>query len=371
MKRILTEFKNSKFHNFIKKHQKYIPIIFFVSGFTFDSLTLGRIDRLYDLIVLSLHMTSLTLTIYLYNLAEDNKWKNTFIEPFQKYFPLAIQFFLGALSSAYVIYYSRSVSLSKTIAFFIILVALLIANEFLKKRISNKYLQFSAYFFVSFTFCTFIIPVLIKVMNTNVFIFSGLVSLILTLALIISLYYLSPSTRAEIRLIKIIGIVFSMYATINLFYFFNLIPPVPLALENAIVAHDIKQKNGKYFVTYETDEWYIFWRSHRLKFIYTPNEKVYLFTSIFAPTDIKKSIFHRWKWYNKNTRKWNFVEDIGYDITGGRDNGYRGYTFKNNIKQGLWKVEVITDEELILGVIDFEIIINPYLQPKGIINKKF
>ena len=371
MKRTLVKFRNSKFRRCIRKHQKYIPLIFFIGGFTFDSLTLGRIDRLYDLTVLSLHMTLLTVTLCLYNLTDDGKWKNTILERYEKYFPLAIQFFFGALSSAFVIYFSRSVSLSKTLSFFIILVTLFIANEFIKNRISNKYLQFSLYFFVSFTFFTFIIPVLVKVVNTNVFIFSGLVSLVFTLLLIIVIYHSSPSTRSEIRIIKIIGIIFLMYTTINLFYFFKLIPPVPLALKSGIAAHQVKLKNNKYIVTYETDEWNVFWREHRLKFIYKPGENVYVFTSIFAPTDINKTIFHRWKWYNGNTQQWEVTDDIGFNITGGRDDGYRGYTFKNNIKKGLWEVEVITEEELILGVVNFEIIINSSLYPIGVVDKEF
>tara|TARA_R110002049_G_scaffold268752_1_gene445509 strand:- start:36957 stop:38075 length:1119 start_codon:yes stop_codon:yes gene_type:complete len=372
MKRALVKFRNSAFRNYIRKHQKYAPIIFFIGGFIFDSLTLGRIDRLYDLTVLCLHMTSLTITLYLYNLADDGKWKNTFIERYEDYFPLAIQFFFGGLSSAFVIYFSRSVSLSKTISFFIILVVLLFANEILKKRISNKYLQFSVYFFISFTFFTFIIPVFIKLMNTNVFIFSGLVSLITTLTVIIVIYIKSPSTRKEIHLGKLIGILFLIYSTINLFYFFKLIPPVPLALETGIVAHNIKVENNQYLITYEADKRNFFWRKHKLKFKYNPGENVYVFTSIFAPTDIKKSIFHRWEWFNDTTDTWDIVEDIGYDINGGRNGGYRGYTFKNNVKQGLWKIEVITEEEeLVIGVIDFEIVMDDGFQAVKVVEKGF
>ncbi|WP_179336004.1 DUF2914 domain-containing protein [Winogradskyella costae] len=371
MKETLAKFREGTFRKFIRSHKKYAPIIFFIGGFIFDTLTLGRVDRLYDLIVLSLHMTSLTVTIYLFNVADDFKLKNSFLLRFKDYYPLAIQFFFGALSSAYVIYFSRSVSLSKTMLFFIILLILLFANEFLKKRISNKYLQFSVYFFINFTFFSFIIPVLVKEMNTNVFIFSGLISFILTLTLITVIFIKSPSTRAEIKLGNVVALVFGLYGMINLFYVFNLIPPVPLALEKGLVAHNIKVEDNTYIVTYETDDWYIFWRDHRLKFISEPNKTVYIFTSIFAPTDIEKSIYHRWKWYNNQSEEWETIEDIGYKIKGGRNYGYRGYTYKNNTKPGLWKVEVITEEELIIGVVDFELIWNDTLNPVSLIHKKF
>lgn len=348
-----------------------MPILFFIGGFIFDSFTLGRIDRLYDIVVLCLHMTSLTITLYLYNVINDTRWKNSILKKYEEYFPLAIQFFFGGLSSSYVIYFARSVSLSKTASFFIILVTLFLANEFLKRRIANKYLQFSVYFFLSFTFFTFMIPVFIKQMNTLTFIISGGVSLLSTLVLINIIYSISATTRKEIHLSRMTGMVVSIYALINLFYFLKLIPPVPLALDSGIVAHNVQLENNNYIVSYETDDWYIFWRKHKLEYIRRPDENVYAFSTIFAPTDIKKSIFHRWKWYNNNTGHWETVEDIGYDITGGRDGGYRGYTYKSNVAQGTWKVEVITEEELVLGVIDFKVIISSTLHPKQMVKDIF
>ena len=371
MKRTLVKYRNSKFRKLTRKYEKYLPILFFIGGFIFDTLTLGRIDRLYDLIVLCLHMSFLSLTIFLYNLAEDGRWKNTFLERIEEYFPLAIQFFFGGLSSAYVIYFSRSVSLSKTAAFFVMLIVLLLANEHLKRRISNKYLQFSVYFFLSFTFFTFMIPVFIKEMSTQVFIYSGLASLGCTLAMIIFIYSISPSTRLEIRLPRLFAVVLGIYVIINGFYFLKLIPPVPLALEEGIVAHNIKQVNNDYIVSYESDDSFIFWRDHKLKFNFTSEERVYVFSSIFAPTDLKESMLHRWSWYNDTTNEWSVVEDIPFDITGGRDGGFRGYTYKENVRPGIWQVEVLTDDELLLGVIDFEIVMDNNLDNSRIVDKKF
>ncbi|WP_369692158.1 DUF2914 domain-containing protein [Formosa haliotis] len=208
-------------------------------------------------------------------------------------------------------------------------------------------------------------------MSTNVFILSGIISLVITLLLIIVIYKSSPSTRSEIHLGKMLGLVALIYGTINLFYFFNLIPPVPLALEDGMVAHSVKKENNKYVVAYESDKWYVFWRAHKFKYNYSPGEEVYVFTSIFAPTDIKKSIFHRWKWYNTSTQDWEVVDEIGYDITGGRDAGYRGYTYKSNVKPGLWKVEVVTEEGLILGIINFDIITRSPQDAIRVIQKTF
>ena len=345
----------SRLRLYLRKNQKYAPIAFFICGFMWDSLTLGRIDRLYDRMVLATHLSSLTLCLYLFNLSGDGRWKETFIETYEEYLPLAIQFFLGGLCSAYVIYFSRSVSLTKTLSFFVILVILLFANELLKKRISNKYLQFSAYFFVNFTFFTFFLPVLVKTMNTFIFLVSGAISLTITIGLINFIYEKSPSTRKELHRGKMLGIIAGIYLMINTFYFFNLIPPVPLALEQGLVAYKIEKAGSSYSVTYHREPWYNIWNSYNTTHAYTEKSDVYVFTSIFAPTELSKKVAHRWKWFNPNTEEWKVTDRIEYDITGGRDGGYRGYTYKSGVMEGLWEVDVITQSEQIIGVVNFEI----------------
>ena len=192
-------------------------------------------------------------------------------------------------------------------------------------------------------------------MSITIFIISGLLSLMITLTLIYFVYKTSETARTEIVRYKMISLIFGIYIFINVCYFTKLIPPVPLALDKALVAYNISKKNGVYNVTYEVDEWYYFWREHKKDFSKQPNEPVYIFTSVFAPTDLEKKIYHRWKWFNEETQKWQTIEDIGFEIIGGRDNGFRGYTYKNNVIVGDWKVEVITEEELVLGIVDFSI----------------
>ncbi len=162
-----------------------------------------------------------------------------------------------------------------------------------------------------------------------------------------------------------------IYTTINIFYYFKLIPPVPLALQHGIAAHNVERVGANYFVTYQTEEPYIFWREHNAKFKHELGEKVFAFTSIFAPTEINKAVFHRWKWYNNKTRQWEIADEIGYEIIGGRDEGYRGYTYKSNVKPGLWEVEVITEEGMVLGIISFEIVRSISSNPASMVIGKF
>ena len=355
MRKIFLKYRESKFHKYVRTHKKYAPLLFFIAGFTWDSLTLGRIDRMYDLIILCSHMVLLTLSIYLFNLSENEEPIIKIPPKYTVYLPLAIQFFLGGLSSAYVIYFARSVSLSKTAVFFGLLLLLFIANEFLRKRISNKYLQFGFYFFVNFIFLSCFVPIILKEMNSAIFYISGLLSLIFTLILVYLVYKSSQIARVEIVRYKMISLILSIYLLVNACYYFKLIPPVPLALDKGLIAYDIKVKNDTYLVTYEVDEWFYFWRDHKTNFNKASNEPVYVFTSVFAPTDLKKKIFHRWMWFNESKEDWQIMDEIGFNIIGGRDNGYRGYSYKNNVINGKWKVEVITDENLVLGVVDFNI----------------
>ncbi|NIT61556.1 MAG: DUF2914 domain-containing protein, partial [Aliifodinibius sp.] len=87
-----------------------------------------------------------------------------------------------------------------------------------------------------------------------------------------------------------------------------------------------------------------------------PSDTVFVYTSIFAPTDLSKSVQHQWQRYNRSSEEWNTSDNISYEVIGGRKGGFRGYTYKENITPGIWRVNVITKEGLVLGKLDFTVI---------------
>ena len=85
------------------------------------------------------------------------------------YYPMAVQFLLGSLFSAYAVFYSQSATLTGTAVFFVLLIVLLVVNEFLRHRLSSLRLLVSLYALVCFAFFTFFLPVMTGYMNVAVF----------------------------------------------------------------------------------------------------------------------------------------------------------------------------------------------------------
>ena len=133
------KFKTTKLYHryqflqsFYKKHHKFLPVAFFFSGFGWDSLTLTRIDRILDNLILFLYLLLAGGCILLIQFLENDVIHNKRILKYQEWYPLALQFFLGGLFSGYVVFYFQSAAMTKSWIFFVMLLALLVANEFLE-----------------------------------------------------------------------------------------------------------------------------------------------------------------------------------------------------------------------------------------------
>ncbi|HEV2173303.1 MAG TPA: hypothetical protein VGR71_07040, partial [Nitrospira sp.] len=134
----------------------FMPAVFFFSGVTYDSLTLTRIDRLQDNLLLLIYLLLLGVLIVLTGRLGiepvPDREQLAALSPVirwmlrsRPYYPMASQFLLGGLFSAYAIFYSRSATLTSTAVFFGVLVLLLVSNEFLRDRLSNLRLLVSLY----------------------------------------------------------------------------------------------------------------------------------------------------------------------------------------------------------------------------------
>ena len=99
-----------KIRIFFDQNYKLLSTLFFVGGFVFDTLTLNRIDQLYSILILTLHLSILALVIFVINYGDNKDIKNRFLFKIYLWSFFVLQFSFGALLSGYIIFYTRSAS---------------------------------------------------------------------------------------------------------------------------------------------------------------------------------------------------------------------------------------------------------------------
>jgi hypothetical protein len=345
----------------------FLPIIFFFAGVTYDTVTLTRIDRFLDNLILLAYLTLLGVLIVLKGRADLEKLHDESVRTgkgaellarAEPYYPMAIQFLLGGLFSAYAIFYSQSASLTTTAVFFCLLVALLVGNEFLHDRLSNLKLLVSLYALVAFCFFTFFLPVVTGIMNSVMVVLGAVLSLGLALRLVELVYQRSPH-RSRTDVAKTCVPAVAVVAILVLFYFINWIPPVPLSLKFGGIYRQVERVDGLYRLTFERGAWYQAMKRSDNPF--RGAGPAYCFTAVFAPVDLKTTIYHRWQYRpgtsqrSSATRDFSTTDRIPIRISGGREGGYRVYTIKQHVPPGEWRVDVETDDGRVIGRVRFRV----------------
>lgn len=330
---------------FVSAHERELSFGALFSGFLVDNLTLSRIDLWLDNIILFSYLLVAGFSIVLIN-----AWRLPFIE---RWVPYALQFAFGGLFSGYVIFYSKSATLAGSWPFVVMLVVLLLGNEFFKERYQRLIFQISIFFVAIFSFFIFFIPVVIGEMSAFVFVVSGIVSLVvITIVIKILAYLTRGATRAYQG--KMSASILVIFLTFNVMYFTNIIPPIPLSLKELDVAYAVERTAQGYFVYSEDTKWYEFRKRGTYKL--TDGASLASFSAVFAPTRLSETISHKWLSYDEERGDWVLQNKISFPITGGRDGGYRGYSVKETLFPGKWRVDVVTERDQLLGRKNFRVI---------------
>lgn len=332
----------------------YANVIFFVGGFLFDSLTLVRIDSVLDLLIQTAYLICITLLIIQKSRFDLGLWKpQGRIERWWEYESEALHFFYGGLLSAYVIFYFKSTTLSRSVFFLALIVILMFANEMPQLRKAGSVMRLGLYAFCMVSFLNYLFPVIVGRMGTALFMLAWLVTAAAVGALI---NYLSKMTsdppRARLRLgwspAAVMVIVASLYSM-------KLIPPVPLSMQFAGVFHAVEREGDRFKLTYEKQPWYRFWRHDDRAFQARPGDQIHMFTRVFAPRRFTHRIYLRWYKKSDANGEWVATDRIPLAINGGRDEGFRGYGSKSNYDPGRWRVDVETEDGRTLGGVHFTV----------------
>jgi hypothetical protein len=286
---------------------------------------------------------------------ETGKIRRAWIVNATPLIPVMVQFAFGGLFSGFLSLYSRSAAFSTSWIFVFVVAALLIGNERFTRFYVRFTFQISIYFAVLFSYMIFFLPVVFGQIGPSMFLLSGGVSVV-CIAIFFGVLLRAAPERAKQNWTWAVRSVAGIYIVFNILYFTNAIPPLPLSLRDAGVYHSITHTTAGYELTYEPLLWYQEYLRYNSVFHQVAGEPVYVWSSIFAPTNLATTIYHEWQRYDDTSGRWVTTNSFSYPIIGGRDGGYRGYSVKGDVTPGTWRVRVITTYGQVIGQVSFAVV---------------
>ena len=356
MVKLLSKKKYDKVKYFFEKNANRLSILFFIGGFVIDNLTLTRIDAKSSNLILVFYLLLSFVFIWINNIGDYKGFKSKILFKIYEFSTLIIQFAFGALFSGYVIYYSRSSSFLSSWPFLILLYLMFIGNEKIRKFYERFRVQISIFYFALFSFLIFYIPILFGKMNNYIFIFTGLISLAVILIVVRTFFLVLPNLKKY--KFKIWRNILFIFIVLNLFYFNHLLPPVPISVKKIEVLHYAdRNENGKYQLAREKRDWtdvFDWWNN---VIHWKPGERIYVYASVFAPTDFKTHIKYMWYWYDPKKRSWVYKGSYTQKIVGGRENGFRsGAYMQKAAKEGDWRLDLLSEQNAVIDSLRFKVV---------------
>ena len=334
-------------------YERYISPIALISGFLVDNyILLKRVDLLQTNLILFSYLLVAALGIICINLIEEGRIRARWVISVAPLIPVVVQFAFGGLFSGYLALYSRSAGFAVSWIFVLAIAALLVANERFARLYVRFAFQMSLYFFVLFSFFTFFLPVVFKTIGPGLFLVSGITSLVALALFMRVLRALVPEIvkKERIKVVRSVAIIFLVF---NVLYFTNVIPPLPLSLKESGIYHNVVKVGADYHLSKEVVPWLSELLSFSSTFHTSAGKTAYAYTAVFAPSGLSTDILHEWQLYDEDENEWVTKSVQRFPITGGRDGGYRGYSFKSDLVAGKWRVDVETQYGQLVGRINF------------------
>ncbi len=331
----------------LAKLHDYFPIIFFIGGFVWDAKTFGGDVTTQDLLILTSYLIIAALSLYCmsqYYADTISHYPNWFKKVLASNWPyLILQFLFGTLLNVlFVLYFKSSGHLLAGLMTFALGV-LLVASEHFKDEYRNFTISWALFSLCTMLLSNFLLPFLLGSINPIWF----YISTVLGAGFAYWLYSKTPDHIGSIMPTWIIAV------SLMLAYSFDIIPPVPLVKREIAMSYDVQKVGSNYQLSQQAAPWWEFWRKTSDDLQVLPGQRIYCFSSIFAPAGLSTKLFHNWQLHTQ--KGWVTQSRAGFTLNGGRYGGYRGYTFKSNIVAGDWRVSIETENGKTLATQSFAV----------------
>lgn len=329
--------------------RRFYPLAAFLCGFVWDALTIGRQVRTVDFWRLGAFLAgAAVLALWL-------AWR----EARQRVAPpagsglrinihglvwqapyLLLQFFFGGIFSALFILYFKSSGHLGTWLTTALLGALLVGNEFAGKRYGRRFTLIWALFALNaILLFNFALPHLLGSLNPLWFYVSTATGIVLAHLL----WRLAPGQPGRI------GPAWGLAGALLLAWSLGMVAPVPLVKRDLAVGQDFVQAADRYALQVEPAPAWQFWRDQAATVHVAEGGRLYGVSAVFAPLGVSAALEHRWELYEAGG--WRPIYSNRFQSTGGRERGFRGYSWVLNPQPGDWRLVVGTQDGRTIGTL--------------------
>jgi hypothetical protein len=342
---------------FYAEHEAACTVAFFVGGFLFDALFVGRIDEVRGLVQQAVYLALCAL----FTGCELRERYGDFVPPARlknlwPYHKAATHFMLGTLLNVYTLFYFKSASLSSSFLFLLFLAGLLAVNELKPFESSGTTLRMTLFSLCLVSYFTTLIPTLVGEIGPLPFL-GTIAASSACVALIAYLIRLGMTDARDAAARHLLIPFAAVAAVFTALYFLKVLPPVPLSLLEIGVYHDVV-RDGDHFVLTEDRPRWRFWERGDQTFLARPGDRLFVYASVFSPARFHERLHVQWM-YQAPTVGWREMDAIPLDISGGRDGGFRGFVAKDRFAPGRWRVRVETSDGRELGRLSLNVVDDP------------
>jgi len=323
--------------------KRYFPVLAFFGGFLWDALTLGRKVKVMDFWILGAYLLAAAcLAVWLARREHraimppdpEAGWQGQFRGLAWQAPYLLLQFFFGGIFSALFILYFKSSGHLGAWLMALFLGALLVGNEFMGERYGRRFtLTWGLFGLNAILLLNFVLPHLAGSLNPAWF----HASTVLGASLAQGLRWLSPGRPG--RILPAWGVAAALALAWNL----DMIAPVPLVKRDVAVGQQFVHKEGVFALQVEAAPAWQFWREAARTVHVPEGGRLYGVSAVFAPLGVTALLEHRWE-YRDPSSGWRPVSRSRFAATGGRERGFRGYSYVSDPAVGDWRLVVATQD---------------------------
>jgi hypothetical protein len=339
----------------LRRYENHISAISLAGGFAFDAWAFGQIDRPETQAVFIVYLLVAGIAIAVLHGLESRPEERRPSDRVRTILIFVTQFALGCLLSGFCVFYIRSASLTSSWPFLLAMVAIFIGNEYLRRYHSRLVFAALLFFFSLYSYAILLVPLVVQRIGKVPFLISGAIAVVIFAIYMRALARLGHERYRGARMQVLAGMAL-ITLFINAAYFTKLLPPLPLVLTDAGVYHSVERVRGGYRVGSEQEppEWEALFGTFPLLHI-QPGARIYIYNAVFAPRGLETLIVHDWQRRDPASGAWQSQQRVVVNIVGGREDGYRWYTYKTGPRPGQWRVNIETADGRSIGRVRFAV----------------